>query len=177
MQYKGCTCGNGSDDCVDCMKEFIDAVNAEHKGERKLAVVKPFPGNSVPASLLGQNGIHPTSSKFSNVGDGGDGAVVGNCTHCGTNGVLIHEHKCPEITVFTYDMPGFEDRRMCYEFVNIKDGIVTAIHEERGRDGGCYWQCNSRYYTQPAKEVLKSIDKEFPGFYEFVKARAFNEDM
>ena len=33
---------------------------------------------------------------FTNVGDGGDESLVGNCTKCGCNGGLIHEHVCPD---------------------------------------------------------------------------------
>lgn len=34
------------------------------------------------------------SKKFSNIGLDDDGNPVGNCTHCGRNGVLINGHRC-----------------------------------------------------------------------------------
>ena len=33
-------------------------------------------------------------SNFTNIGSCEEGYTIGNCTDCGSNGVLVHEHAC-----------------------------------------------------------------------------------
>ena len=34
-------------------------------------------------------------NQYTNVGEDEEGRVVGNCKKCGSNGVLVHTHRCP----------------------------------------------------------------------------------
>lgn len=61
--------------------------------------------------------------------------------------------------------------------VNTETGKITAIGEERGREGGWYWLEGMHKKSSPVKGVLLELDKDFEGIYDRVKKFAFAEEL
>lgn len=56
-----------------------------------------------------------------------------------------------------------------YTYVEIKNGKIIRIGDERGRDGGWYWDRNWDFKTLQTE--MSDLAKEWPKFYEDVRKR------
>jgi hypothetical protein len=66
----------------------------------------------------------------------------------------------------------------CYAMAHVDDkGKVTAVGDERGRQGGWFWFSKDTTTPEELKSEIMELDKEFTGFYDNVKEAAFSENL